>query len=208
MAGRGLGGLRLPPRRNKVPVERQCVGIDLHRGRSVIVRKNADGDVLSKVHIMNDPLALAEEVAASGPEPEVVLEATFGSYWAADVPAEPGCRVHLTRWGTTRGNHCAAPGKAVFFPKQSIVLEILHCYAQAAVTTRWTVDNVMPTDVDRLPLVPSRRVHGERGVEHMSDACYLRMCAALQTSRARRRRDGAYSHSANCHLARCTKETR
>src|SRR5436190_17592304 len=93
-----------PSRRKKVPVQRQYVGIDLHRRRSVIVRKNADGELLSKVHIDNDPIALAEAVAAAGPEPEVVLEATFGWYWAADVLAELGARVHLAHplgnnWG-------------------------------------------------------------------------------------------------------------
>ena len=65
-------------------MDREYVGIDLHRRRSVIVRKNAEGELLSKVHIDNDPMALAEAVAAAGPEPEVVLEATFGWYWAAD----------------------------------------------------------------------------------------------------------------------------
>jgi hypothetical protein len=54
-------------------VEREYVRIDLHRRRSVIVRKNAAGEVLSKVRIENSPMALAEAVAAAGPEPEVVL---------------------------------------------------------------------------------------------------------------------------------------
>jgi hypothetical protein len=48
-------------------VEREYVGIDLHRRRSVIVRKNAQGEVLSKVRIDNSPMALAEAVAAAGP---------------------------------------------------------------------------------------------------------------------------------------------
>jgi hypothetical protein len=68
----------VPRRRKKVPVNREYVGIDLHRRRSVIVRKNAEGELLSKVHIDNDPVTMAEAVAAAGPEPEVVLEATFG----------------------------------------------------------------------------------------------------------------------------------
>ena len=38
-------------------MSREYVGIDLHRRRSVIVRKNSDGEVLSKVHIDNDPMA-------------------------------------------------------------------------------------------------------------------------------------------------------
>ena len=67
-----------PSRRKKVPVTKEYVGIDLHRRRSVIVRKNADGEMLSKVHIDNDPMALAAAVSAAGPNPEVVLEATFG----------------------------------------------------------------------------------------------------------------------------------
>jgi hypothetical protein len=40
-------------------VTKEYVGIDLHRRRSVIVHKNADGEVVSKVQIANDPLALA-----------------------------------------------------------------------------------------------------------------------------------------------------
>ncbi|HWC11963.1 MAG TPA: IS110 family transposase [Acidimicrobiales bacterium] len=88
-------------------MEREYVGIDLHRRRSVIVRKNADGEVVSKTHIDNDPLALAQAVAAAGPEPEVVLEATFGWYWAADLLQEMGARVHLAHplgnnWGNRR----------------------------------------------------------------------------------------------------------
>ena len=52
-------------------------------------------------------MALAEAVAAAGPEPEVVLEATFGWYWAADVLEEMGARVHLVHplgnnWGDRR----------------------------------------------------------------------------------------------------------
>src|SRR5207342_1377942 len=42
-----------------------------------------------------DPLALAEQLAKAGEAPEVVLEATYGWYWAVDVLAESGARVHL-----------------------------------------------------------------------------------------------------------------
>jgi transposase len=88
-------------------VTREYVGIDLHRRRSVIVRKNAAGELLSKVHIDNDPVAMAEAVGAAGPEPEVVLEATFGWYWAADLLTEMGAHVHLahplgSNWGNRR----------------------------------------------------------------------------------------------------------
>ena len=75
----GLGRLgpsrATPSRRKKAPVNREYVGIDLHRRRSVIVRKDADGNLLSKVQIDNDPVPLAEAVGAAGPAPEVVVEA-------------------------------------------------------------------------------------------------------------------------------------
>jgi transposase len=76
-------------------VGRQFVGIDLHRRRSVIVRMTEAGEHLGMVRIDNDPVALALEVAKAGPDPQVVLEATYGWYWAADVLAAQGARVHL-----------------------------------------------------------------------------------------------------------------
>ena len=75
--------------------QRQYVGIDLHRRRSVIVRMATDGTVLDTVRIENDALALAAELAKAGPEPEVAMEATLGWYWAADVIGECGARLHL-----------------------------------------------------------------------------------------------------------------
>ncbi|MFC9769618.1 hypothetical protein [Rhodococcus jostii] len=36
----------------------QLVGIDLHRQRSVIVRQTPEGEQLSAVRIVNDPVAL------------------------------------------------------------------------------------------------------------------------------------------------------
>ena len=56
---------------------------------------NADRERLGTARIVNDPVALAAEVAKAGPNPEVVLEATYSWYWAADVLAECGARVHL-----------------------------------------------------------------------------------------------------------------
>jgi hypothetical protein len=46
--------------------------------RSVIVRMTAAGEQLESVRIDNDPVALALQVAKVGPDPEVVLEATYG----------------------------------------------------------------------------------------------------------------------------------
>ena len=55
----------------------QYVGVDLHRRRSVIVRKDAAGELLETVQIDNDPLVLAEVIERAGEAPEVVLEATL-----------------------------------------------------------------------------------------------------------------------------------
>ena len=74
---------------------RQIVGIDLHRRRSVIVRMTEAGERLETVRIANDPVALGLEIAKAGEAPEVVLEATYGWYWAADVLAAAGATVHL-----------------------------------------------------------------------------------------------------------------
>ena len=75
---------------------RQFVGIDLHRRRSVIVRMTPEGERLGgAVRIDNDPFELARQVASWGESPQVVLEATYGWYWAADVLAEAGVSVHL-----------------------------------------------------------------------------------------------------------------
>ena len=88
-------------------MERQYVGIDLHRRRSVIVRKGADGNVLGTARIDNEPLALAAEIAKAGADAEVVVEATYGYYWAADVIQDCGARLHLAHpsgndWGHRR----------------------------------------------------------------------------------------------------------
>jgi len=90
-----------------VQQQRQYVGIDLHRRRSVIVRVDEHGDHQSTVRIENDPLVLAAEVAKAGEHPEVVLEATYGWYWAVDVLQELGATVHLAHpsglnWGQRR----------------------------------------------------------------------------------------------------------
>jgi transposase len=69
--------------------------MDLHRRRSVLVRMTETGEQLGWVRIANDPTALAEVMAECGEQPEVVLEATYGWYWAADALAELGANVHL-----------------------------------------------------------------------------------------------------------------
>jgi transposase len=74
---------------------KQFVGIDLHRRRSVIVRTTAAGEPLETVRITNDVASLKAVMARAGECPEVVLEATYGWYWAADALADLGAAVHL-----------------------------------------------------------------------------------------------------------------
>jgi hypothetical protein len=78
-----------------VQPQHQCVGIDLHRRRSVIVRMTGEGEVLGTVRVDNDPVALSLELARAGPDPEVALESTSGWYWAVDLLDADGARVHL-----------------------------------------------------------------------------------------------------------------
>src|SRR5947209_14800831 len=74
---------------------RQFVGIDLHRRRSVLVRMTEDGQRLEVTRISNDAEYLRRVMERAGECPEVVLEATYGWYWAADTLAELGASVHL-----------------------------------------------------------------------------------------------------------------
>jgi transposase len=73
----------------------QIVGMDLHRRRSVLVRMTPDGRRLDTARITNSPAKLRREIARAGEHPKVVLEATYGWYWAADTLAEAGAEVHL-----------------------------------------------------------------------------------------------------------------
>ena len=65
----------------------------------MIVRQSESGEQLSAVRIVNDPVALGLQLEEAGADPEVVLEATYGWYWAVDVrkPAERGC-IWRIRW--------------------------------------------------------------------------------------------------------------
>jgi transposase len=74
---------------------RQIVGMDLHRRRSVLVRMTESGEHLETVRISNDPEYLQAVMARAGEAPDVVLEATYGWYWAADTLADLGATVHL-----------------------------------------------------------------------------------------------------------------
>jgi hypothetical protein len=74
---------------------RQVVGMDLHRRRSVLVRMTEDGRRLGTARITNSPQELRAQIARAGKSPRVVLEATYGWYWAADTLAAAGAEVHL-----------------------------------------------------------------------------------------------------------------
>ena len=74
---------------------RQVVGMDLHRRRSVLVRMTEDGRRLGVSRIANSPAELRAQIARAGTSPRVVLEATYGWYWAADTLAAAGAEVHL-----------------------------------------------------------------------------------------------------------------
>src|SRR5438552_1803181 len=88
-------------------MDRQYVGIDFHRRRSVIVRVASDGERLGVHRITNDPFELAAVMSECGAAPEVVIEATYGWYWAVDLLQELGATVHLAdpkalNWGDRR----------------------------------------------------------------------------------------------------------
>src|SRR5207342_3378968 len=60
----------------------EFVGIDLHRRRTVLVRTTDAGEVLEATRILNDVDLLNGVIGRAGADPEVVLEATYGWYWA------------------------------------------------------------------------------------------------------------------------------
>ena len=80
---------------SEVYAGKQIVGMDLHRRRSVLVRMTESGQHLETVRISNDLEYLRAVMARAGEAPEVVLEAAYGWYWAADALAELGATVHL-----------------------------------------------------------------------------------------------------------------
>jgi transposase len=88
-------------------MQREYVGIDLHRRRSVIYRMDPAGNKLDCVRIDNEPMRFVEEVSKAPRGSDVVVEATYGWYWAVDVLQEMGYVVHLAHprgndWGKRR----------------------------------------------------------------------------------------------------------
>lgn len=88
-------------------MDRQYVGIDFHRRRSVVVRLNAGGEQLAVTRVDNDPFEFAAVMADAGEAPAVVIEATYGWYWVVDLLQELGASVYLANpnalnWGDRR----------------------------------------------------------------------------------------------------------
>ncbi len=71
-------------------------GLDLHRSMSVIVLKDAQGQLICQGRVDNDPVALERFFAPHLEEPIVVaLEATTNYAWMYDTLERLGCRVEL-----------------------------------------------------------------------------------------------------------------
>ncbi len=85
---------------------REVVGMDLHRRRSVLVRMSPDGRKLETARFTNSPAELRRQIARAGVCPQVVVEATYGWYWAADTLAAAGAEVHLAHPLGVRGFTC------------------------------------------------------------------------------------------------------
>jgi transposase len=88
-------------------MDRQYVGVDFHRRRSVIVRLDGNGERLGVHRIVNDPFELSAVIGLCGEAPQVVIEATYGWYWAVGVLQDLGAMVHLANpkalnWGDRR----------------------------------------------------------------------------------------------------------
>ena len=86
---------------------KEYVGIDLHRRRSVIYRMDQAGEKVDSVRVDNEPIHFAKAVSAAPVGSNVIVEATYGWYWAADLLKEMGYEVHLANphgndWGHRR----------------------------------------------------------------------------------------------------------
>ena len=88
-------------------MEKEYVGIDLHRRRSLIYRMDQAGEKIDSVRVENEPSQFAKAVSVAPVGSDVIVEATYGWYWAADLLKEMGYEVHLANphgndWGHRR----------------------------------------------------------------------------------------------------------
>ncbi len=91
----------------EAPMDRQYVGIDFHRRRSVIVRVSRWGERLAVASGRERSVRARGGDRGAGEAPQVVIEATYGWYWAVDLLQELGAAVHLANpkalnWGERR----------------------------------------------------------------------------------------------------------
>src|SRR2546425_12950100 len=68
---------------------------------------SATGERLSVLRVPNEAPAIASAMADAGPEPKVVIGATYGWYWVVDLLQANGATVHLANpnalnWGERR----------------------------------------------------------------------------------------------------------
>ncbi len=96
MARPGLAKATPKRRKKGVPVQRKYVGIDLDRRGSVMIWKDANGELLLRVQIDNDPNALAEAVTAVEPADPRWLSRSRLRVLGGDVLA--GLRAEVTAW--------------------------------------------------------------------------------------------------------------
>ncbi len=86
---------------------REYVGVDLHPRRSVIYRMDEMGERIDSVRVDNELSEFADAVSEAPVGSDVVIEATYGWYWAVDLLKEMGYEVHLANpqgndWGHRR----------------------------------------------------------------------------------------------------------
>src|SRR4051812_49738733 len=82
---------------------------------------DAEGNKMFCERIANDALRLLEVVSQAGDGAEVVIEATYGWYWAVDLLQDAGFNVHLAHpsgndWGQRRGEKHARDARGLGDP--------------------------------------------------------------------------------------------
>jgi hypothetical protein len=115
---------------------RQVVGMDLHRRRSVLVRMTGDGRKLETVRIENSPQALRAVLGRAGKNPRVVVEATYGWYWAVDVLEVRGETVAIATVAAEASRARAAPSRRAF-PRRRPVTPGKRLYTGPAQPSPW-----------------------------------------------------------------------
>jgi hypothetical protein len=76
-------------------MDRQYVGIDFHRRRSVVVRMSATARSSRMFGWRTIRWRSRRPWREAGADPEVVVEATYGWYSVVDLLQASGARVHL-----------------------------------------------------------------------------------------------------------------